>query len=384
MFRDQAVEIGIQAAEATLERIRKDRRRASAQLQPILQHIEDHLLETSLQVQSLRRELGIRDEAVSQRFAAELGLTPWAYVVDCRMEVGARMLLNSDLKSWRITTTVGYGSGDSFGRAFKRWSGQTCGQYRKNPQKKIEAPRLDDELLSSDELSQALAGELSFERAEVLVHRLELARDHLLTIYPGLRPAPAAVTPPPVLGADFVETTMAESLWKKVETLPADELRAAVRGQVAFSTPALFKLLEQKSYEVARQDPERAVVLAELMLDVLKPIAPHLGRQLPNFKADAWATIAHARLRVGDEDGAEQALELVEKGLQLMGGDGLDPLVLLKALIGQAALRLRQGLFDQAEMLMREQVQLLVAMLHPEQIPLVEKAIRELEEEEED
>jgi len=365
MFRDRAVELRIKAAEATLERIRGDRRRATAQLQPILEHVEDRLFDNELQVNSLRRDLGIRDESMSRRFGDELGLTPWAYIVDCRMEVAARMLLNSDLDPWRIGTTVGYGSGDSFGRAFKRWCGQTPGQYRKKPRKKVAAERLDEELLSPEEIGQALAGELAFERAEILLRRLELVRDQILAVYPRLRTEPATPAPRPVLGAEFVETSMAESLWKKIETLPAEELRAAIRGQVAFSTPALFKLLEQKSYDAGKIDAERGVAIAELLPDVLEPIAANLGRQLPNFRADAWATIAHARLRAGDDDGAEQALELVEKALQLMGGAGLDPVVLLKGLIGQSALRLRQGLFDQAERLMGEQARLLVSMLSP-------------------
>ncbi len=365
MFRDRAIEIRIKAAEATLERIRVDRRRATAQLRPILEYVEAELFNHELQIKSLRRDLDIRDESHSQRFGEELELTPWAYIVDCRMEVAARMLLNSDLKPWRIGTAVGCGSTTTFGRAFKRWGGQTPEQYRKQPRKRVEAERLDEDLLSPEEIGQALAGELSLDRTEILLRRLELVRDQILATYPRLRTAPATPAPRPVLGAEFIESSMAESLWKQIEKLPADEMRATVLAQVAFSTPALFKLLEQKSYDAGHSDPERSVAIAELLPVVLEPIAANLGRQLPNFKADAWATIAHARLRADDEDGAEKALELVGKGLELMGGAGLDPLVLLKGLIGQSALRMRQGQVEQAEMLMRQQERLVASMLSP-------------------
>ncbi len=336
MFRDRAHILSRRAAQEIRQDIRRDRRGASAQLGPVLDHIAESFLDHRLQIATLRQACGIGDDAMASLFARDLGCTPLSYITECRMKLAVRLLTGTDLKSWQIGTAIGYTSGGSFGRAFKSWSGQTPGVYRKAPENLGNAEPVASGLLGDGELRQALAGELAEDEAEILLNRIEGIRDGLLTSYPGLRSPPVPLAAP-VPGAELVERSMAEILWRRIQRLPFAEQRALIAGQVAFSTPALFDLLSEKSYTIGSHDRTASIEVANLARESLETLAGRLGSQLPSYKAQAWSTVGTAKARAGDYGGAEQAFTIAEQQLAL-AGDAVDPVVMITVCLNKATL----------------------------------------------
>lgn len=119
-----------EAAVLTLERIRRDRRKAPAQIQPLLRYLETHLFDGGLDAIRLKQACGVRDNTLPLQFHHSVGLPPYAYIEDCRMEVACRLLVNTDLKVWQITQLLGYATLQTFSRAFHRWSGIRPSTYR--------------------------------------------------------------------------------------------------------------------------------------------------------------------------------------------------------------------------------------------------------------
>lgn len=119
-----------QAARPTLRRIRADRRRVSAEVEPLLAVIETLLFDRSLDVNRLWRESGVK-KWVTGRFKDELNVGPGAYIGNARLEVGAALLEGSRLEVFKVAELVGYSvTRDAFSRAFQRWSGTTPASYR--------------------------------------------------------------------------------------------------------------------------------------------------------------------------------------------------------------------------------------------------------------
>ncbi len=385
------------AAEATRQRIRRDRKKVSAQLWLVLDYIEAHLLDDELQVGTLWTACGIGDDAMGQRFAVELKKKPRDYIAERRMEVAARLLLRSDLTVWQIAAEVCYGSGSALARTFRKWGEQSPREYRRAPKKRLpeelggealdaaaldagavdaeeseaetlgDAAALDAEALDAVQL-RALAGRLDEAEAAAMLERVESIRDRLLGAHPHLRPAaipaPAPLPLPvarPVLGAEFVERSMAESLWRKIRYLPVAEQQATVRSQVAFSTPALYELLWKKCYDAAASGGA-PVEIAELMHDSLELIAGHLGQYLPSYEARAWSTLGMAHHATGDFDAAELAFEQAEERLDAAGEEA-HPVVVVQLCINKACLRDDQGEAEEAARLMAAATRVTDALL---------------------
>ena len=119
------------AAVKTLERIRRDRGRVVRRLQPLLQHIEEHLFDPGLDVNQLKRSCGVRDNSVPIQFHAQIGLPPHAYIEECRLRTGCRLLRDTELKIWQIADLLGYSSIQVFSRAFSRWASMRPTGFRR-------------------------------------------------------------------------------------------------------------------------------------------------------------------------------------------------------------------------------------------------------------
>lgn len=120
-----------QAARESLARIRSHRRRAPARVEPLLAYLEEHLFDAGLTVERWRRDCGVRDPEVLRQLAVLVGLTPYAYVEDLRLETACRLLVETRLKVWEIAGLTGYGHVRVFSRAFVRWSGVRPSDYRR-------------------------------------------------------------------------------------------------------------------------------------------------------------------------------------------------------------------------------------------------------------
>lgn len=71
-------------------------------------------------VETLCREVGLSRSALAERFGRLLGMPPMQYLANWRIHVAAQELVNSSKSIPHIAQEVGYESGASFTRAFKR------------------------------------------------------------------------------------------------------------------------------------------------------------------------------------------------------------------------------------------------------------------------
>lgn len=161
------------AATPSLERIRRDRADAPKRLEPLLEYLEKHLFDRSLNVHQMKMACGIRDNSVAILFHSQIGQTPKAYISSRRMETAARLLRGSDLKIWEISELVGYSGLGVFSKAFHRWAGQRPLSYRRQDDAgphpsdlPIPSASADGEFLRSPLVGEAEAPdpELSLER----------------------------------------------------------------------------------------------------------------------------------------------------------------------------------------------------------------------------
>ncbi len=210
----------IKAAEPTMKKLRDDLKKASAQVGPIIRYLQEHLFDPDLTAGRLLTKSGIRDKTISSQMSNDLGLSPWKYVIDCRMEVAARMLLNSNLYPWRVAVSVGYSGINSFGKAFQRWSGQRPMDFRRNPNRPVESEEISGpELFQPGEVREALAGRLDARAAEILALRLRAAVDRIEEIYT-IHGHHRKTSPFAVLGSELVEGAIAQQVWELIKNGP--------------------------------------------------------------------------------------------------------------------------------------------------------------------
>jgi AraC-like DNA-binding protein len=321
------------AAVKTLERIQRDREvKASPRIKPLLTYIENHLLDPGLSVAKLRESCGVRDNAFSTGFTRDLGTSPRDYIRKRRMEVAARLLVETGFQIWKIGDLVCYANASTFGQAFKDWSGSKPTDYRKVARKAArEAESLEVDV---QELARALRqGEVAELDRDL---RVRLA-DYLLSFD----------EPPRTLAMDGgkLERGMALAYWEDLRHLPATEQLELVRRPYGMATTALFDLLREKSREEGRKDRQVGVRLARLALASLDGLAGHLTPdELANRRAQGWAWIANALRLALDFPAAERAFARARKLLP----KGPDLQVLAEVYELEADLFLFQSRFEEA------------------------------------
>jgi AraC-like DNA-binding protein len=82
---------------------------------------------------SLAKQSGVSRSVLAERFARFTGEPPMRYVGRWRMQL-ASGLLSSGSSIGRAADDVGYRSEAAFQRAFKKYVGVTCGEWRKRAQ----------------------------------------------------------------------------------------------------------------------------------------------------------------------------------------------------------------------------------------------------------
>ena len=82
-------------------------------------------------VDDLGREVGLSRSALHERFVNFLGLPPMQYLASWRIQLGARLLRESNRTVATIALDVGYDSEAAFSRAFRRMVGRPPAAWRK-------------------------------------------------------------------------------------------------------------------------------------------------------------------------------------------------------------------------------------------------------------
>jgi AraC-like DNA-binding protein len=333
MLLDRETQLRDGATVNSRKRMQRDREeKASPRIQPVLAHLEVHFLDHGFTVAVWWEACGVRDNALSTRFARDLGYTPGVYLRRRRMEVAAEMLEATDLKVWKIADLVCYPNVGSFCRAFKEWSGLKPSDYRKTARKAArEAESLE---LDMRDLARALLqGEVGrMDRAV----RVRLA-SHLLSFD----------EPPRTLAMDGakLERGIALAHWEDLRYLPPAEQKDLVRRHYSLTTPALFDLLREKSREEGRKDREAGVRVAELAIASLDGIAAHLTPDdLANRKAQGSAWLGNALRLALDYPAAERTFARARKLLP----EEPDSQVLAEVWDLESDLYLCQSKFDKA------------------------------------
>ena len=118
------------AAKPTLQRIRRDSKRVSEDLKPVLKTIEENLFNDELNVNYLWQKSKVARWR-SGLFTKQLGATPAEYIARKRLKIGAELLKATSLKGWQVAQALGYGDVyDTFSKAFKIRYGVAPSKYR--------------------------------------------------------------------------------------------------------------------------------------------------------------------------------------------------------------------------------------------------------------
>ncbi|HEX9681000.1 MAG TPA: AraC family transcriptional regulator, partial [Anaerolineales bacterium] len=111
-----------QAAEPTLERIRRDRERLSPRAAPLVAFIEEHLFEPDLDLRLRKRVDALADD-VGRELYQVLGASPREYARQRRLDVAERLFRGTRWKVWEVSAATGWKSPKQLAKQFKRRTG---------------------------------------------------------------------------------------------------------------------------------------------------------------------------------------------------------------------------------------------------------------------
>lgn len=100
-------------------------------LRDAIAYIEEHY-DQHLQVDHIAKLVGMSRSHFSRLFKRQTGVSPQDYIVAYRLEMGARLLVHTDLMQKEIAAQLGYPDVTTFSKIFKRKYGVSPGKYRKN------------------------------------------------------------------------------------------------------------------------------------------------------------------------------------------------------------------------------------------------------------
>lgn len=115
---NRSADAGRSTEIAPVDRIRQ----AIARLRDVAQGPSDH--------QHLAAAAGMSMTLFRQQFKAQVGLSPKAYEIRCRMDEARRLLRDTELPASEIASRVGYADPLFFYRQFREHTGVTTTQYR--------------------------------------------------------------------------------------------------------------------------------------------------------------------------------------------------------------------------------------------------------------
>ncbi len=122
------------------------------------------------------------------------------------------------------------------------------------------------------------------------------------------------------------ERTEASARWEALQAHPQTRRLIRIGNDRRFQTWGFHQFLLARSHELAEHEPKKALEAAELALAVAKGLSPeeHGEERTADFRAAAWTAIADARSRLGNLDGAWDAVDCAEEALEEGTGDPLE------------------------------------------------------------
>ena len=93
----------------------------------------EQTLQTPLSMEQLAASAGVSERSLLRRFRATLNVSPHQYYRALRLDVGRRLLDNSDLSVTEVAIACGFDSRASFTRAFKNTFGMSPLRHRSMP-----------------------------------------------------------------------------------------------------------------------------------------------------------------------------------------------------------------------------------------------------------
>ncbi len=122
-----ASQIAINQCESELSAL-GERRRLAMRVRDILTHSEQHYLS----IESVAERLHMSDRTLKRQLAAE-GTSFSTLVDEVRYRHATSLLSRTDYSLEQIADELGYSDVANFSRAFKRWSGRSPSNWRKDP-----------------------------------------------------------------------------------------------------------------------------------------------------------------------------------------------------------------------------------------------------------
>ncbi len=209
---------------------------------------------------------------------------------EARLEIAARLLLETPIPIAEIGRMVGYSSVSTFRGRLGGFLGMSAAQYRRRAPRTLERGGRPPAGADTEEYwERMLAGELSEEEARALDAYLE-------------RLAPDS-SPPTAAEAEAERwtrwhETLADGFVTSLRDLDLADRRRFARDAVWFPDATFFERLSREA--AADPDPERAVEWALLAIDSLAANQTFGLETDPRLAALAWARLALARWRAGN------------------------------------------------------------------------------------
>lgn len=308
------------AAAATMQRIEADAKRAPGSLRPLLSHIAENLFDPDLDANQLKIACGIRNNSVPLLFHNVLGLPPYGYIENCRMEIACRLLSGTDAKLWQIAQVLGYSSLQTFSRAFLRWGGCRPSAFRRQGAAALQKGDSPPVVVEATVTSNSSLDSSKDEKA----------------LY------------------DFERQCAEDDVWPAISDKPLDEAQRMLHCY-QFRTSALFEVLLQKARIEGRKDRQRGVEWNQLALACLDGADLVFGDRIHELRAKGWAWLGNARRLALDFPGAEGCFVRAYRELTVPC-DHRNPSILGEVLLLEGTLRMIQRSLEEASDLMTRAV----------------------------
>ena len=166
-------EIVTRAARPTVDAIKA--RTAAPTLRPVLAQIAGRFYEPGFTVAKLQRAVRATNRLFTA-FRLGVGLTPWSFVQECRMETAVRLLRDTSIPVAQVAFLVGYEAFYPFQKLCLRWCGMNPALFRDHIRRvKPLLLELPEDVFSWHFLERCRRGELSAEEFRRLIRHIKRA-----------------------------------------------------------------------------------------------------------------------------------------------------------------------------------------------------------------